>query len=144
MSRTATPRTPAGSSARRGAQRAPAWAAGGVAVALAGDIAFDPSQRHVPLCPFRAITGWWCPLCGGLRCADALVHGNLAAAAHDNVLLLAAVPLLLWAWIDWAARVRAGRPGRQLSLGEVVAIVAVMTAFTVVRNLPPVAALRPA
>ena len=41
--------------------------------------AFDPAHRHVPLCPFHTITGWQCPLCGGLRCADALVHGQWSA-----------------------------------------------------------------
>jgi hypothetical protein len=119
------------------------WAAAGAALALAGDVAFDPSHRHVPLSPFRAVTGWWCPLCGGLRCADALVHGNFPAAVHDNLLLVAALPLLAWAWLDWLVRAKAGEPARRMSAGGVIAIVAVLAVFTVVRNMPAAAVLRP-
>lgn len=121
----------------------PWWTAAGVALALAGDVGFDPAHRHVPLCPFRALTGWWCPLCGGLRCADALVHGQVATAVHDNVLLVTALPLLAWAWLDWVARTRAGKPARRISGRLVIAIVAVLAAFTVARNLPAMAVLRP-
>jgi hypothetical protein len=130
-------------SVRRRARLGPAWTAAGAAVALGGDVVLDPSHRHVPLCPFRAVTGWWCPLCGGLRCADALVHGHIDAAVHDNIVFLAVLPLLLWAWVDWVGRVRAGQPARRLSPGGVVAVVAVLIAFTLVRNLPPASALRP-
>jgi len=82
-------------------------------------------------------------LCGGLRCADALVHGDFAAAVHDNLLLIAALPLLAWAWLDWVARARAGKPGRRLSARGVIAIVATLVVFTVVRNVPAVGVLRP-
>lgn len=122
---------------------APWWAAAGVALALAGDVAFDPTHRHVPLCPFRAITGWWCPLCGGLRCADALVHADFAAAFHDNAVLVAALPLLTWAWLDWVARARSGRPGRRLSAGGVIAVAVTLVVFTVLRNMPALGTLRP-
>jgi hypothetical protein len=122
---------------------APWWTAAGAGLALASDVAFDPSHRHVPLCPFRALTGWWCPLCGGLRCADALVHGQFTAAVHDNVLLVAALPLLAYVWLDWVARARAGRPVRRLSVGVVIAMVAALVVFTVARNVPAGTALRP-
>ena len=134
-------------SARAGALRHPRlvpwWAAAGATLALAGDVAFDPSHRHVPLCPFRAVTGWWCPLCGGLRCADALVHGEFSVAVHDNVLLVAALPLLAWGWLDWAARARAGKPRRRISLVGLIAIIGTLAVFTVVRNMPAAAVLRP-
>jgi hypothetical protein len=73
--------------------------AAGVAAAVAADLAFDPEQRHVPLCPFRALTGWWCPLCGSLRSAYSLAHGRLSAALHDNALLVAALPVVFAAWL---------------------------------------------
>ncbi|GAA1768035.1 DUF2752 domain-containing protein [Nostocoides vanveenii] len=96
------------------------------------------------VCPFRALTGYACPLCGGLRMTDALLHGDLAAAWGHNPLvmtLLGISALLL------AARV-AGRGPRlrplladpRLALG----LVAVMTVFAVVRNLPGVSFLGPA
>ena len=106
-------------------------------------MAFDPAHRHVPLCPFHTITGWQCPLCGGLRCADALVHGQWSAALHDNVLLVAALPVLAWLWLDAWRRSRTGRPQRTLPRTCVIAVVVVLVTFTIVRNLEPMAALRP-
>lgn len=113
------------------------------AAGLGADVALDPAHRHVPMCPFRALTGWQCPLCGGLRCADALVHGQWTAALHDNVVLVAALPLIGWLWIDAARRARGARPQRQIGRAQVFAIAVVLAAFTVVRNLPALAMLRP-
>jgi hypothetical protein len=122
---------------------APFAAAALAAVALLADVAFDPAHRHVPLCPFHATTGWWCPLCGGLRAADALAHLDLRAARHDNLLLVLALPVVVAWWVGWVARARAGRPRRGLPAGGIVAVVALGVAFTVVRNLPFATALRP-
>jgi hypothetical protein len=121
----------------------PIQVAAGAAAALAADVAFDPAQRHVPLCPFHAITGWQCPLCGGLRCVDALVHGQWSAALHDNALLVAALPVLVWLWVDAWRRSRTGRPQRSLRRRGIVAVVVVLAAFTIARNVGPMAALRP-
>ena len=135
---------PAGpSSRRRLPAAAPVWAALGVLGATAADVAFDPVHTHVPLCPFRGLTGWWCPLCGGLRAADALVHGRLVTAWQDNAVFLLALPLLAAYWIEWLARSRAGRPAPSLGRTGVIALVAVLVVFTVVRNLPGLGALRP-
>jgi hypothetical protein len=114
-----------------------------VLAATLADVAFDPSHRHIPLCPFHAVTGWWCPLCGGLRAADALVHGRFATAVHDNVLLVLTLPIVAWLWTVWLCRSRAGRSGSVLGRSALVAVVAVLVAFTVLRNLPFAGALRP-
>ncbi|EUA41236.1 hypothetical protein I549_3084 [Mycobacterium avium subsp. avium 2285 (R)] len=53
----------------------------------------DPASIYPP-CPFKWLTGWNCPFCGGLRMTHDLLHGDLWAAVHDNVFLLAAVPTL--------------------------------------------------
>ena len=39
------------------------------------------------VCPFKAVTGWDCPFCGGLRGTYALIHGDVATALDRNVLL---------------------------------------------------------
>src|SRR5262249_58881390 len=75
-------------------------AALGLAAAVA-DVAFDPVHRHVPLCPFHPVTGWWCPLCGGLRAADSLVHGHIGAALHYNGLFVAPLPPVLFWGVGW-------------------------------------------
>jgi hypothetical protein len=124
--------------------RPPGAVALGVAAAAVADVAFDPAHRNVPLCPFHAATGWYCPLCGGLRAVNAALRGHLAAAWRDNPLLWIAAPLLLGLWADWLVRARSGRAGRRRTRATTIAVVAVAVTFTVVRNLPGFAALRPA
>jgi hypothetical protein len=133
---------------QRGGQRrarisAPTLAAVGVAAATAADVAFDPAHRDVPMCPFHAAFGWWCPLCGGLRAANALARGDLGAALHANAVLVCALPLLALYWLDWRSRSKRGLRARPLGRVGVAAVVAVLVLFTVVRNLPVATALRP-
>ena len=84
-----------------------------------------------PPCPFKLITGWNCPACGGLRMTHDLLHGDLGAAAVDNVFLLIGLPLL-GAW--WLLRRRQGRPAFPPIVIAIIAVAAL--AWTVVRNLP--------
>lgn len=117
--------------------------AAGAGVAVLADVAFDPAQRHVPLCPFHAATGWWCPLCGGLRAVDALAHLQVPAAVHDNLLVVAALPLVLLWWLDGLARAGSGRARRAWPTRITIGAVGLAVAFTVLRNLPMAAGLRP-
>jgi hypothetical protein len=127
----------------RTSARPPLTAVALAGAALVADVLFDPAHRHVPLCPFHAGTGWYCPLCGGLRSADALAHLQLGTAVRDNVVLVAAVPLLALWWLDCVRRGRTGRPARGFGRVGVAVLVVLAVAFTVVRNLPMAAALRP-
>lgn len=84
-----------------------------------------------PPCMFKAVTGWNCPGCGGLRMTHDVLHGDLSAAAVDNVFLLVGLPLLAL-WSLW--RVRRGRP---VFTPVVIAVVAILSVvWTVARNLP--------
>lgn len=84
-----------------------------------------------PPCPFKMITGWDCPACGGLRMTHDLLHGNVSAAVVDNVFLLAGLPLLaIWSLV----RVRRARP--VLTPAFLVVVVIAATVWTVIRNLP--------
>jgi hypothetical protein len=123
--------------------RAARWAPLGV---LAGGLAgcaylasHDPSDPATPMpaCPFHAVTGLWCPGCGGLRMVHALLHGRLAEAAHDNPVLLAASPLLLALLLAWSwASLRGERFTLRLGPRTAAAVFALLVAWTVVRNLP--------
>jgi Protein of unknown function (DUF2752) len=87
-----------------------------------------------PLCPFKMLTGWNCPFCGGLRMTHDLLHGDLVASINDNALLvflLATSPLLL-GWVVLRRR-RDQSPFPALA-ALTFAVVAVV--WTVVRNLP--------
>lgn len=113
------------------------YGAVGTGVALAGALGYiglaDPHRPGFlfPPCPFKAITGWDCPACGGLRMTHDLLHGDIGAAVADNVFALVGLPLLA-AWI--VLRWRTGR--KVFPLPAVVLIVVATVAWTVVRNVP--------
>jgi hypothetical protein len=88
------------------------------------------------------MTGLWCPFCGGLRSAYELTRLNLSAALHDNLIVVAAAPIVLVLWLDAIIRSHRGRPRRQFSRSVVVASVLAVVVFGVVRNLPFAVALR--
>jgi len=114
----------------------PYRAAAGAAVAVGGNQLFDPTSSHVPLCPLHALTGIWCPFCGGLRAVYELTRLNVVSALHYNLVVVAAVPFVLALWLDTVQRARAGHSRRRLPRRLVIAIVVALVAFTVVRNLP--------
>ena len=108
----------------------------------------NPHAHQVFLpCPFRLITGLYCPFCGGLRMVHDLAHGQLVAALHDDALALPLLAIAVLAWLNvavgsWLGRpvVRVRRPGWLWP-----AVVVVLVAWTILRNLPfgPFTALRP-
>ena len=100
----------------------------------------DPHQQGSwGLCPFRLLTGWDCPGCGGLRAVNDLSNGDLAGAASSNLLLVASAPVLLLWWARtvrdrWQGRVRQVAARRHATLA--VAFLVLALVFAVVRNLP--------
>ena len=84
-----------------------------------------------PPCPFKALTGWDCPACGGLRMTHDVVHGDFAAALTDNVFALVGLPALaLWMVVRW----RLGK--RLFPVPAVVVLVTAVAVWTVLRNIP--------
>jgi hypothetical protein len=125
---------------------APAATATGAVVAVgAAVVAGGAGVPLTPPCPLHALTGLWCPLCGGTRAVQSLAGGDVAAAAGANLLVLLAVPLLVVAWGRWTALRASGRPVPMLALsGRSLAVTsAVLVAFMVLRNLPGFEALTP-
>lgn len=117
----------------------------------------DPNQAgHYPLCPFKALTGMDCPACGGLRAVHSLAHGDLVAAVNHNALAtLVVLPAILLLWARWVLRewrgvsLPAAVPEPDVEVPPVTAGpsplllwsgVALMVAFTVVRNIDAVPA----
>ncbi len=93
----------------------------------------DPHRPHsaFPACPFKVLTGWNCPACGGLRMMHDLLHGDVAAAVVDNVFLLLGLPAMAF-WV--LLRMRRAKPVFTPAALVVLAVLAVT--WTVVRNLP--------
>ncbi len=89
-------------------------------------------------CPLHATTGLWCPFCGGLRCVAALSHGDLAAAASFNVVVLVLIPVLALWWVLGTRAAWAGRPHPWPRLDNRAWLVlgAALVAFMIWRNLP--------
>lgn len=114
--------------------------------ALAGGVVLVGPFRHhlTPPCPFHALTGLWCPFCGGARALWAAGHGDFRLMLHSNALLPVFVVAVGWGWLVWLGRATGwwSLPvprGRAFSIAVLVALVA----FTVVRNLPGLGALAP-
>nr|WP_090274913.1 DUF2752 domain-containing protein [Mycolicibacterium komanii]CRL67873.1 hypothetical protein CPGR_00820 [Mycolicibacterium komanii] len=120
-----------------GTRRKQLYAALGTGAVLAGALTYigiaDPHRQNsvFPACPFKAITGWNCPACGGLRMTHDLLHGDFAAAVVDNVYLLVGLPLLLTCLL---VRWRQSKPLMTTQM-TIVIVVSALT-WTVVRNLP--------
>lgn len=111
--------------------------AAGTGVLLAGALGYvgsvDPHNANsaYPLCPFKWLTGWNCPFCGGLRMTHDLLHGHLAASIYDNIFLLVGLPALaLFLLVRW----RQGR--RPVPIPAVITITAAAIVWTVLRNMP--------
>ncbi len=97
-------------------------------------------------CPFRALTGWDCPFCGGTRLGSALLHGDPVSAFWFNPVVFVGLGLLTVLGVLWlveasggprvrlpngiAARLSTVRPTAWLLLALVSA-----AAYTVLRNL---------
>ena len=109
----------------------------GTGALLGGALAYvglaDPHKPDFvfPACPFKLLTGWNCPACGGLRMTHDLLHGDLAAAAVDNIFLMIGLPVLVaWIVVRWRSR----RPIFPAPAIVIIAVTAIT--WTVVRNLP--------
>ena len=118
-------------------QRTGLYAAAASGALFAGALGYiglvDPHNTHsvYPGCPFKMLTGWNCPFCGGLRMTHDLLHGDLAASINDNAFLLVGIPVLI-GWV--LLRRRLGRSA--LPVAAWVTFVVAAVAWTVVRNLP--------
>lgn len=117
--------------------RAPALIGAGVAAGCAAIAMVNPTDSGVPICWSQAAFGIDCPLCGGLRCTNALLRGDLAAAADHNVLLAVVLPVIAVLWAVWLYRSLRGESFRLPSVPRWVIGVAAVTvlAFSVARNL---------
>ena len=109
----------------------------GTGAVLAGGLAYiglgDPHGHRFmfPGCPFKMVTGFNCPGCGGLRMTHDLLHLDFGAAVVDNVFLLVGLPVLAaWLLVRW-------KQGQKLMpVTATVVLIITATVWTVVRNLP--------
>jgi Protein of unknown function (DUF2752) len=124
-------------------------AAGYVGTFFAGGLALSALYATTGLglpCPFRAITGWDCPLCGGTRMGEALLHGDLSAAFGFNPVALIGLIVVGMLGLLWAVEAGGGpavRLPRALSVRLqrvrashwLIAALVAAVAYTLARNL---------
>ena len=105
----------------------------------------DPAQTPLSLpCPWRTVTGLWCPGCGLTRAAHHLLRGDVTTALRYNALVvpvLAAIALSWWTWLS-ATRSAPSSRSRPMSLAWISVAGATALCFAIVRNLPGVHGLR--
>jgi hypothetical protein len=112
---------------------------GGLTLALHFRDPHDPGSWG--MCPWLALTGQYCPGCGGLRAVNDLTNGDLAGAASSNLVFVVMAPLLVLWWLRWTGRAWTGAadgPTRGTKrTGTWIAVFVVVTVvFGVLRNLP--------
>lgn len=111
--------------------------------ALAGASAYvalgNPYQQgFFPGCPYLAVSGHWCPGCGGLRATHELLNGDVVAALGMNpVVVFVVIPLAIVGLAWWWARAMGARvPKLSLTTGQALVLPAFLVVFWVVRNIP--------
>src|SRR5699024_3622710 len=100
-------------------------------------LVLDPFQTDIPLCPVYHLTGLHCPGCGAIRSVHALIDGDVLLALRNNVLIVIALPAVAAGVVLWTVRRVQGRITNPLQPTAVVlALVALVAVFAVLRNLP--------
>lgn len=95
------------------------------------------SLRMIP-CPFREITGLYCPGCGSIRALTQVAQGNLRKAVQHNVLAVIFLPLLIWVILSNIKLVLTGKalPYPQLPAPAIWLLLFLFILFALLRNLP--------
>ena len=88
----------------------------------------DPLQsKWTPKCIFYKLSNIYCPGCGATRATYEMLHGNILASLHNNLLLF---PLLI------TAGMLILRPQWSLKRSVAYTIVIAVILFMILRNLP--------
>ena len=119
---------------------APLATIGGLGLATIALHLRDPHESGSwGLCPSAAL-GFWCPGCGGLLGVNDLTDLRIVDAASSNLVLVLAMPVVIfllgrWALDSWSGRVR-GPMDHRVSAVLLTLSLTALAAFTVLRNLP--------
>ena len=97
-------------------------------------------------CPFYRLTGLYCPGCGTGRAVQLLFHGHVVQALRNNILLLIlGLPALVVLAHEYMRIVFPALELRPVFAGQklVRAVIAIILAFWVLRNVPAFSFLAP-
>jgi len=114
-------------------------AAAGLALHL-GQADLGAARVWLPRCAWHAATDLHCSGCGNTRAAHALLHGDVDGALRQNAVFVLALPFLLLGafrmWFHWMFPHRRRPLPIRWRLGHSLAILAILVAFGVLRNVP--------
>jgi hypothetical protein len=112
-----------------------ALAAGGLSVIYL----LDPSSSDLyPPCPFRSLTGFYCPGCGTLRALHQLTLGHPVAALDLNPLMVLLLPFVTYFLTSHAVLAVTGRPLRKFFVRPALiwTLLGIILVYWLLRNLP--------
>lgn len=114
-----------------------AMTTGSIAILAVLYLASPESTPYFPKCLFHLATGLHCPGCGAARCFHSLANGEVRQAAAYNVLVLSAVPFLVYAGLQALHARLQNRSHRDWKMPTWLtwSLVVVVVAFGIVRNL---------
>ena len=98
----------------------------------------DPSDGGTFLpCPFRSLTGLWCPGCGMTRATHHLFRGDLTQALRYNLFVIAIIAGIAAGWLTWtlSAAGRSLTGGRTIPTWAPAVAITILVAFAVVRTV---------
>ncbi len=95
-------------------------------------------------CPFRSLTGLWCPGCGLTRATHYVLRGDLVTALRFNLFVMPILAAIVAGWATWMLRATGRDVGvwRRVPLWVPGVLTVAAIAFAVVRNVPGVDGLR--
>ncbi|WP_040773185.1 DUF2752 domain-containing protein [Nocardia pneumoniae] len=140
-------RTASGSATAADTEPRTRWRGAGLPLLVAGvgvgvGVLLHLRDPHVEgsygTCPVYALTGWYCPGCGGMRAVHNLTDGQILDALHSNLLALPLV-LAFAVWVtDWTIQAWRGRPMRLPSISRTTMWIffGLLAVYTVLRNTP--------
>lgn len=97
---------------------------------------WNPSEiLALPLCPFKNLTSYFCPGCGGQRAFHQILHGNFADAFHSNLLIYLLLPFVLLKISDELFETTISKFFLLNNKG-IWTFLGFMIVFTILRNLP--------
>jgi heme/copper-type cytochrome/quinol oxidase subunit 4 len=101
---------------------------------------FNPAKSKIyPPCPFKFLTGYYCPGCGTLRALHQLFHGHLIAAIKLNSLMIFSIPLLLYLLLYKLNIKINGRqlfPNATFPFSFYVILLTIIILYWILRNVP--------
>jgi Protein of unknown function (DUF2752) len=97
---------------------------------------WNPAETQIlPSCPFKSLTGFHCPGCGGQRAFHAFLHGNFMEAFHNNLLIFLAIPMALYK-IFLELNGSTSKDVFVLKRKQIWIFLSLLFFFTILRNVP--------